>query len=93
MDHGSYSTVDGRHLHSCRKHAVRASSRRWSLNRSVTHQRVCDECLNLVNRDPHHSTAKRCKINTLSLTEHDAALIVARCTVFQSTHLKYPKKH
>ena len=46
---GSYTTSRLSPSDSCRKHASRASSRRCSLNRRVTRQRVCDECLNLVN--------------------------------------------
>jgi len=62
-NNGPYSTVDGRRLIAVanRLRALVLGGVHWTVaSRAV----FSDECLNLVNCDPYHSTGKHCKMNT-----------------------------
>jgi len=88
-DNGSYTTVDSLRLHSCRKHASYTSSRCCSLDCSDHASTCLWQMSELVNCDPYHSTAKHGKMITVVSSTFcsfytDTALIVAKCTVFQS---------
>jgi len=77
-DNGSNrpTTVQSRRLHSMSQTRFARYLAVWTV--VVTRQRACDECLDSVNCGPYHSIAKHCKMNTLSVTEHHAALTVAK---------------
>jgi len=61
----------------CRKHASRATWR-CSLNRSGHAPTCLRRMPGFSELWPYHSIAKHCKMNTLSVTEHHAALTVAK---------------
>ena len=84
-----YTTLDSRRLTSVANTPSRivlsGAFSYWT--GAVSRQRVSNRCLNSVDCDPYHSSAKHCQMNTVFLTKHHAASIKSKCIVFSKAYL------